>query len=57
MSGIEIAPPSLTDEANLEVHVVWGELQVLGRHDGAHDGDAALHEGGSVFEYGPSPGH
>ena len=44
-NGIEIAPPSLTDEANLEVHVVWGELQVLGRHDGAYDGDAALYKG------------
>ena len=30
IGGIEITPPSLTDEANLEVHVVWGELQVLG---------------------------
>ena len=28
--SIEIKPPSFTDEANLEVHVVWGELQVLG---------------------------
>ena len=33
------------------MHVVWGELQVLGRHDGPHDGDAALHKGGKISGY------